>query len=92
MIQITRTDVEHNVHKAAALLRAQTTSLPITPEILHRVADESDLPIGNPDIGSDLIARTVFIAAFAAEARNELAAGIDAICTRIFGLPASAAA
>ncbi|MDB5238322.1 MAG: hypothetical protein JWM46_592 [Candidatus Kaiserbacteria bacterium] len=91
MKKVTREDIESRVEDAGKLLKERTPTLPVQPDVLLQVADESKLPIGSADLARDPVARTVFIVAFAPQATVERQAGIDAIC-RLFQHSEAAAA
>jgi hypothetical protein len=85
--KLTRAIIAQRIAAAAGLLLDTCPQCPVDPNALMQAADRSCLPIGNPDIDKDPVARAIVIRAYAPEAKEMLGKAIDAILA-VFRIPA----
>lgn len=76
MTTLSRLDVQGRVDQAGDFLRQRTRGLPVSPDDVVAAAEEFGLPVGT-DTAQDPVARAIFIAGFAREARQVLEACYD---------------
>lgn len=91
-MQLTRSELDKIVDQAGADLyeKAGGKTQAVTPDLMLDVAEKHRLPIG-ANITNDVVARTIFIAAFCGEALDALKAGKDAVWHRLEQLAAQPA-
>lgn len=80
-MKLTRSDIDRKVAQAASSLLARAPNNRVTPELMMQIADEHQLPIGT-SVENDVVARTIFVAAFAPEAKAIVGRGCDLVWQR----------